>query len=86
MPTQRVVVPISFTGNATVAEDGTGVVTLRVIYPDRLPREATLDFLITSNTHEKGLKLAKRIEYMQRETPDLSPGALIVGALMRRRE
>jgi hypothetical protein len=56
------------------------------MYPDRLLREATLDFLITSTTHEKGLKVAKRVEYMQRETPDLSPGALIVGTLIRRPE
>lgn len=29
---------------------------VKIVYPDRLLREATLDFLITGTTHEKGFE------------------------------
>ncbi|MBV9035908.1 MAG: hypothetical protein JO182_15570 [Acidobacteriaceae bacterium] len=83
-PTQRVVVYISFTGAMTVAEDGTGVVTLTVTYPDQSVHEATLDILITKAQESKWGKTAMEIEGMQRETPALSPGSLIVNTLIRR--
>ena len=83
-PTQRVVVYITFTGTTTIAEDGTGVITLTVTYPDQSLHEATLDILITKAHESKWGKTATEIAYMQRETPALSPGALITGTLTRR--
>ena len=83
-PTQRVVVYLSFTGTATVAEDGTGVITLTVTYPDQSLHEATVDILITKGYESRSGRTATEIATMQRETPALSPGSLIVGTLTRR--
>jgi hypothetical protein len=82
--TQRVVVYISFTGAITIAEDGTGVVTLTVTYPDQSLHEATIDVLITKVQESRPGRTAMEIEGMQRETPALSPGSLIVNTLIRR--
>jgi len=83
-PTQRIVVYVSFVGTMTIAEDGTGVVTLTVTYPDQSVHQATLDVLITKAYENRGVKIATEIASMQRETPALSPGSLIVGTLTRR--
>ena len=83
-PAQRVVVYITFAGTTTLADDGSGVATLTVTYPDGTLHPATLDFLVTKAQETRGIKIATEIESMQRETPALSPGALIVGTLTRR--
>lgn len=83
-PAQRVVVYLSFAGTTTIADDGTGVVTLTVTYPDGSLHPATLDFLVTKAQDTRGLKTATEVATMQRETPALNPGALIVGTLTRR--
>ena len=84
-PTQRIVVYISFTGQVTIADDGTGVVNLPVVrYPDGSLHTATLDILITKAYEREAGKTATEMATMQRETPALSPGALIVGTLTRR--
>jgi hypothetical protein len=85
-PTQRIVVYLSFTGTATIAEDGAGVFTLTVTYPDQSLHDATLDFLITKARESSDVKTATEIAIIQRETPALNPGALIVGTLTRRPE
>ncbi len=85
-PTQRVVVYLTFAGNVTVAEDGTGVVTVTVTYPDQSLHPATLDLLITKAREDRGAKIATEMATMQRETPALSPGSLIVATLTRRPE
>ncbi len=85
-PTQRVVIYLSFTGSTTIAEDGTGVVTLSVTYPDQSLHQATLDFLITKALETRDAKIAIELAEMQRETPALSPGSFIVGTLTRRPE
>jgi hypothetical protein len=85
-PIQRVVVYLSFVGTATIADDGTGVSSLTVTYPDGSLHPATLDFLIVKVQENRGLKKAMTIETMQRETPALSSGALIVATLTRRPE
>jgi len=85
-PKQRVVVYISFTGTTTIAEDGTGVGTLTVTYPDGSLHPATLDVLITKAHESRGMKIATEVASMQRETPALSPGSLIVNTLTRRPE
>ena len=85
-PTQRAVVYLTFTGTVAVAEDGTGVVTLTVTYPDQSLHDATLDVLITKAHASMGVKTATELATMQRETPALSPGTLIVGTLTRRPE
>ncbi len=83
-PTQRVVVYLAFAGTTTMADDGTGVVTLTVTYPDGSLHPATLDTLVTKAQESRGNKIATEIATMQRDTPALSPGALIVGTLTRR--
>ncbi len=83
-PTQRIVVYLSFKGTITVADDGTGIGTLSVTYPDGSLHPATLDMLITKAYERRNAKIATEIATMQRETPALSPGALIVATLTRR--
>ncbi len=85
-PTQRIVVYLSFTGSTTITEDGTGVVTLSVTYPDQSLHPATLDFVITKAQESRDLKIATELAAMQRETPALSPGSFIVSTLTRRPE
>ncbi len=85
-PTQRLVVYISFKGVFTIAENGTGVASLKVTYPDGSLHQATLDTLITRAHESKGVKIATEVATMQRETPALSPDSLIVGTLTRRPE
>jgi hypothetical protein len=83
-PTQRTVVYLTFTGSGTIDQNGAAVISLTVMYPDGSLHLATLDSLITKATERRGIKIATEIEYMQRETPALSPGSLIVGTLTRR--
>lgn len=80
----RVVVSLSFAGSAVIADDGTGVVTLNVTYPDGSLHPATIDFLVTRAQEKRGTKRVMEMATMQRETPALSPGALIVATLTRR--
>ena len=50
----RVVVYLSFAGTTSIADDGTGVVTLTVTYPDGSLHPATLDFLVTKAQERRG--------------------------------
>jgi len=78
-------VHLTFTGNYTVNEDGTGVLNLLVTLPSGATATATEDFVITEAEVIHGAPLATKIVNAQREPSlVLGNGVFVTQVLSRR--